>query len=74
MATNSPGAGREVVSASIPTALAAKIAARAARLSMSKSKFAGMIFRDWEARGYPAVTEADAAMMELDNIPRKATG
>lgn len=59
------GKGTAQVNAVVETALQTIIDERAATLSMTRSKFAGLVFAWWEAQGCPAVSPADEAVQIL---------
>jgi len=59
------GQGTAQVNAVVSTALQSIIDDRADALSMTRSKFAGLIFAWWEAQGCPAVSPADEAVLIL---------
>lgn len=64
MATNSIGEGKEVISASVPHALAREIERRAAVLGWSKSKYAAHMFARWYEQGCPPLSAGEAILRE----------
>lgn len=64
MATNPVGEGKEVVSASVPVALAREIERRAKVLKWSKSKYAGELLLRWYQEGCPAISPAEIVLLE----------
>lgn len=66
MATNPVGLGKEVVSASVPVALARLIEARAERMGWTKSKYASLLIQRWYDEGCPAVHPNEALLIEME--------
>lgn len=64
MATNPIGAGKAVVSASVPQELADEILRRATRLKWSKSKYAGELLERWYAEGCRPLSVAELPASE----------
>lgn len=71
MATNSVGEGKEVVSASVPVALAREIERRAKVLKWTKSKYAGELLARWYQEGCPPVSAAEVVLLEQQLFGRE---
>lgn len=66
MATNSPGDGKEIISAGIRADIAAYIERRSKRLDKAKAWGVGRIIDLWIAAGAPPLSELDE---KLEPIP-----
>jgi hypothetical protein len=57
--------------AQVRNEIVAEVTNRAAALSLTKSRYAAMVFEWWEAQGFPAVSPADQAMQDLAIMQRQ---
>lgn len=65
MPTNSPGNGKEIISAGIPKDAAAYIAARSKRLDKAKAWGVARIVELWLSAGAPPLSELDESLAPL---------
>jgi hypothetical protein len=59
------------MSAAVRNEIVAEVTNRAAALSLTRSRYAALVFEWWEAQGFPAVSPADQAMQDIAVLSRQ---
>ena len=72
MASNSPGAGKAVVAASVPKHVADEIRQRASLLQWTVSKYTGELLKRWHERGAEPVTPLEDLAKLADYTSERA--